>query len=435
MIKTLSFATVSCLISSQLMAAMPVYQPVGASYTLGTMANKRSLSTSLANPAAPYLMTTLQSFRHGYLGPIGFGYEVGDVSNLEDQVDELEGIVSSTSYTSVAAADAAIARANGIIGDIADTAYIKFSGSLQVPFMPLIYKSQNRGAFMLDSSLSFVGKGSLLSDDISYSLSGSSYSLNTDTSMYIQSATDFRVGLGYSQVFGRFVSGALVLGGKVNVHEISLGRDLSVLVDDSSDSGSAFGDGLFDNQKSTTGIGLDLGALWVSDYYQLGATLANINEPDFDYESLGECSGLSGSKLTSCNAANTFASAGKLALQSRYTMERQLTLEGALTSKNRQLSLAASYDVNAVKDPVGDDYQWQVVSLSYFSDNLIVPGARLGYRKNAAGEKLSYLTAGATLFQRLNLDLAYGLESTGSEGGSSSIPRSFFLSLGYDTAF
>ncbi|GAB3489152.1 conjugal transfer protein TraF [Marinomonas epiphytica] len=421
--------------SAHLMAAIPVYQPVGTSYTLGTMANKRSLSTSLANPAAPYLMTTLKSLRHGYLGPIGFGYEMGSISNLEDQVDELEDTLSSESYSSTAEAEAAIAKANGVISDIADTAYIKFSGSVQLPFMPLIYKSQNRGAFMLDSSVSFVGKGSILADDINYSLSGSSFKLNTDTSMYIQSATDFRVGLGYSQVFGRFVSGALVLGGKINFHEISLGRDLAVLVDDSSDAGSAFGDDLFNSQKSSTGLGLDLGALWVSDYYQLGATLANINEPEFDYETLGDCGGLTGSPLTRCNAAVTFSDASKLSLVDSYTMERQLTLEGALTSKNRQISLAASFDVNAVADPIGDEYQWQTLSVSYFSDNIAVPGVRLGYRKNAAGEKLSYVTAGATLFQRLNLDLAYGLESLSDEGGSSSIPRSFYFSLGYDSAF
>ena len=423
------------LVSLNAMAAMPVYQPVGSAFTLGTMANKRALSTSLANPASPYLMTRLSSFRTGYLGPAGFGYEMGEISNLTDKVDELEGILSKSDYRSQTEVDNAIASANSIIADVADTAYIKLSGSSQIPFMPLIYKTRGNGAFMLDASASFVGRANILADDISYTASGSDFSLDSDTSLYVQSATDLRLGLGYSQVFGRFVSGALILGGKANFHQISLGRDVSVLIDDSEDSGEAFYDDLFNSQKSTSGVGLDLGAIWVSDYYQLGATLANINEPEFDYANLGNCSGLSGSSLISCQAAVKFASEGKLKLVDSYTMETQLTLEGALVSKDRRWSLAGSYDVNAVDDPVGDAYQWQTVSVSFFSDNVTVPGVRLGYRKNAAGSKLSYLTGGLTLFQRLDVDLAYGLDSLRSDSGSSSIPRSFYLSVGYGSAF
>ncbi|MEO9654478.1 conjugal transfer protein TraF [Marinomonas sp.] len=423
------------LVSLNAMAAMPVYQPVGSAFTLGTMANKRALSTSLANPASPYLMTRLQSFRAGYLGPAGFGYEMGEISNLTDRVDELEDILSNSDYRSQAEVDDAIASANSIINDVADTAYIKLSGSSQIPFMPLIYKTRGNGAFMLDASASFVGRANILADEISYTLSGTDFSLDSDTSLYVQSATDLRLGLGYSQVFGRFVSGALILGAKANFHQISLGRDVSVLVDDSEDSGGAFSDGLFDSQKSTSGVGLDLGAIWVSDYYQLGATLANINEPEFDYESLGNCSGLTGSNLISCEAEVSFASAGKLKLVDSYKMETQLTLEGAVVSRDRRLSLAGSFDVNGVDDPVGDAYQWQTVSMSFFSDNVVVPGVRLGYRKNTAGSKLSYLTAGLTLFQRLDVDVAYGLDDLRGDGGSSSLPRSFYLSMGYGSAF
>lgn len=423
--------TAMCLLSGAAMAAMPVYLPVGSSYTLSGAVNPRALSTSLSNPAAPYVMASTsagKSWRAGFLGPIGLSYEVGKVSHFTDRVDDLENILDRTNYSSVAEANAAIADANSIISDIADSAYVKVSGSTQVPFMPFIYKTRTRGAFILDASGSFVGKANILSDDIT--VSGSE--LSSNISLYVKAATDIRVGLGYSQLMLRTPVGELVGGVKANFHRISLGRSLAVLTDENDDASDVFMDSLTDGKTASSGVGIDLGAIWVSNHYQLGATLANINQPTFDFGDLGDCSGLSGSSLSSCNAANALAGDGKLSLSDTYKMEAQGTIDGAITSRNRQWILSASYDVNGVKDPVGDDYQWGVVSLAYFSDSVFAPGLRVGYRENFAGTQLSYVTAGLTLFRRLNVDVAYGLQKI--EGGSV-LPRSMALSIGYDMAF
>lgn len=416
------------------LASVPVYQPIGSSFTLGTTANQRSLTTSLNNPAAPYLMTMTDTVRFGFLGPLGLGYEMGEVSDLSDRVDELEDILSSEDYSSVDAVNSAISEANSIISEIADTAYIKVSGSLQTPFMPVIYKTSFNGTIMLDSGVSFVGKANLLADDITYSISGTDIALETDTSLYVKAATDLRVGLGYSQVVFRQLGGALIAGAKVNMHKISLGRALSVLTDDSDDSGDAFSDSLFDDQSSETRLGLDVGVIWAAPYYQVGATLANINEPDFDYSELGSCSGLSGSSLVSCNSAVNLSEEGELDLTETYTMEKQLTFDAGISTRDRNFMLAGSYDANSVSDPVGDKYQWRSISLSYFSDNPVVPAIRVGYRNNMAGTELSYATFGMTFFKRLNFDLAYGLDKVEDDDGNS-LPQSIYLSLGYEFAF
>ncbi|MFI8622034.1 conjugal transfer protein TraF [Marinomonas sp. NPDC078689] len=424
-----------CLFSGSVMAAMPVYLPVGSSYTLSGVVNPRALSTSLANPAAPYVMASTsagKSWRAGFLGPIGVSYEVGKVDDFSDRVDDLADILEKTDYASSAEANAAVDDANSILSDLSESAYVKLSGSTQVPFMPIIYKTRTRGAFMLDASASFVGKANILSDDISVTGSGSDYELNSNSALYVASATDVRVGLGYSQMVIRTPVGELIGGVKANVHRISLGRSLAVLSDESDDAEEVFIDSLTAGKKASSGVGIDLGAIWVSHQYQLGVTLANINQPTFDFGDLGNCSGLSGSSLTSCNAANALASDGKLSLSDTYKMEAQGTIDGAITSRNRQWILAASYDVNGVKDPVGDDYQWGVVSLAYFSDSVLSPGLRVGYRENFAGTQLSYVTAGLTLFRRLNVDLAYGLQKI---EGDSVLPRSMALSVGYDMAF
>ncbi|KPJ91643.1 MAG: hypothetical protein AMJ55_11335, partial [Gammaproteobacteria bacterium SG8_15] len=78
----------------------------------------------------------------------------------------------------------------------------------------------------------------------------------------------------------------------------------------------------------------------------------------------------------------------------------------------------AAYDVNEVKGPTGDEYQWATASAAFITKSWIVPGIRLGYRVNQAGSELSYLTGGITLFKYLNIDGAYGLEEVVIDGSA-----------------
>ena len=426
------------LISSAVMAAAPVNQPIGSSFTLGSSLNQRALATASSNPAAPFLMVNDQegdSFRFGIIGPIGVGIEFGDISDLTDQIDRAEEILDAT-YTTPAAAQSALDEVNGIVTNIADTAYVKVSASTQVPLMPIIYKTKSSGAFMLDASVSLIGRGSLLAKDTDpVTLSGTE--LVSNTSMYAKVATDLNIGLGYSQKIWQpeSESGVLVGGIKANFHQLSLGQALSVLSDDSEDASDVFSDTITDDAESATGVGLDLGLIWYSDIYHAGITIANINEPEFDYNAVGtNCSSKTGSALTSCNAAADFISAGKLSATSTYTMETQTTLDFSVSTPAKQVSLGLSYDVNPVEDAVGDEYQWAVASVSYYGDSHFLPGLRAGFRQNMAGTELSYATAGLTLLKRLNLDVAIALDTVTDEDGDE-IPRSGYISLGYDTAF
>lgn len=403
------------LLSSAVMAAMPVNHPVGSSFTLSSSPNQRALSTALGNPAAPFLMVNEQdndSFRFGILGPLGIGIEMGDVSDLSDQVEDLEDILDDPSgYSSISDAEDA---ANEILDQIGDTAYVKTSVSMQVPFMPVIYKTKNSGAFMLDSSFSLIGKASLLAGEVTEN----SGELETDASFYAQAVADLAVGLGYSQALWQNSHGMLVGGVKANFHQLSQGRALVELEDESSESEDALEDA-FDETVSSSGIGLDLGAIWVSHYYQAGVTFANINEPEFDGMDI---------------AGNTASDAYGISDEGVYIMEMQTTIDAAVTTPGKQVSLGFSYDVNSVKDAVGDEYQWAAASLSYYGDSHFLPGLRLGLRQNMAGSELSYASAGLTLFKRLNLDLAIALDTVEDEDGEET-PRSFFFSLGYSTAF
>ncbi|MGO2354454.1 MAG: conjugal transfer protein TraF [Marinomonas foliarum] len=409
----------SSLLSTAVLAAMPVNQPVGSSFTLSNAPNQRALATALANPAAPFLMVNQEdedNFRFGIVGPLSVGIEMGDVSDLGDQVEEIEDILDAT-YANNSAAQAGVNDANAILDEIGDTAYVKTSLGMQVPFMPVIYKTDNNAAFILDASISAVAKGSLLADDVN--VNGTNDGLVTDTSFYAQTAVDLQIGLGYSQSIWENSHGMLVGGAKANLHNLSMGRALVKLDDEDVEAGDAISDSISDDAVSSTGVGIDLGAVWVSNYYQVGVTVANINEPEFD-----------GAPITANAASNKYG----ITASDKYVMEMQTTIDAAVSTKGKQVTLGMSYDTNPVKDAVGDEYQWAAASVSYYGDSHFLPGLRAGYRQNMAGTELSYATFGLTFLKRLNIDLAVGLDTVEDEDGDE-MPRSAFFSIGYDTAF
>jgi len=405
------------LISTAVMAAMPVNQPIGSSFTLSSAPNQRALATVFSNPAAPFLMVNQEdedNFRFGIVGPLSVGIEMGDVSDLGDQVEEIEDLIDNANALNAVSNKN---RANEILDEIGDTAYAKTSLGMQVPFMPVIYKTDNNAAFILDASISAVAKGSLLADKVNVDIANEK--LTTDTSFYAQTATDFQIGLGYSQAMWQNSHGMLVGGAKANLHNLSMGRALVRLDDEDVDAGDAISDAISDDAVTSTGVGIDLGAVWVSNYYQIGVTLANINEPEFD-----------GAPITTNDASDTY----NVSATDKYVMEMQSTVDLAVSTSGKQVTLGMSYDTNAVKDAVGDEYQWAVASLSYYGDSHFFPGIRAGYRQNMAGSELSYATFGLTVLKRLNIDLAVALETVEDEDGDET-PRSAYFSIGYDTAF
>ena len=418
----------SSLLSTAALAAMPVNQPVGSSFTLSSAPNQRALATSLGNPAAPFLMVNQaddDNFRFGILGPLSIGIEMGDVSDLGDRAEELENILDAT-YNTTTEADNAIAKANGILSEIGKTAYVKTSASLQVPLMPVIYKTDNNGAFVLDASISTVAKAKVI--DGAVTRTGTD--LSSDTSFDAKTAVDLAIGLGYSQSMWENSYGMLIGGVKATLHNMSMGHALVALDDKSVEADDAISNAIDDDAVESSGIGLDLGAIWVSNYYQVGVTFANINEPEFDGVTLDTTT----SSCRSCVAAGNLISSGKITSGQKYVMEMQTTLDLALSTPAKQVMLGISYDTNAVKDAVGDEYQWAAASLSYYGDSHFLPGIRVGYRQNMAGTELTYASFGLTLLKRLNLDLAVALDTVKDKDGDE-LPRGGFLSLSYDTAF
>ncbi len=168
-------------------------------------------------------------------------------------------------------------------------------------------------------------------------------------------------------------------------------------------------------------ISLDLGLTWTTKRYQLGATLTNLNQPEFHYPP---------SDLSSFSNPRIINTIRDL---ETYTMERQLKLEGGMVTPGGAWGLSLGLDANPVPDPMGNDYQWLSVSAGFASANWWLPGARLGVRKNLAGSELTYLTAGLTLFNNVNLDLASTAETINIDG--TTLPRGFIGNLSVQFVF
>ncbi|MBJ7550837.1 conjugal transfer protein TraF [Marinomonas ostreistagni] len=418
-------------------ATVQASQSLGSSFTLGSSANPASLMTSLSNPAAPYFMVNSDegdSFRTGILGPVSVGYEVGEVDSLEDKIDELDDLLDQE-VTTVTQALEIQNQANDLIAQMGQDANLKVMLGMPVPIFPVIYKANNGNTFMLDVSVSSIAKGNFLDDDIDVVIDDSgNYALETNSSLYAKAGVDLNIGLGYSSEVFNSDSGTLVLGTKLNFHSVTLGKALLHLESSDEDTEDAFSDAFSDQQETTTGFGLDLGAIWAADHYQIGIQGTNLNEPSFAYGELpSDCTSATPLNQQSCEAALAFASAGDIELKEDYTMERQFALEASTFVFDRQLSLAASYELNEVADLVGDDYQWATLSSAYYSSSSFIPAVRVGYKKNMAGSELSYAMFGATLFKRLNLDLAYGLDKVEIDGDEQ--PRSLYFSAGIESAF
>jgi hypothetical protein len=244
--------------------------------------------------------------------------------------------------------------------------------------------------------------------------------LSNDSLMLTKAATTAEFGVGYSRRVWPTARGSLFLGGEGKFYQMRLSR-IDIRLGDITDSDEVFDAIRRDDYRTDFGFGLDIGALWVSNIYQLGATLTNANEPEFLFPAADE----------SVYSDPTIIDL--LRRDQSYTMERQIRLESSVFTPNRRWTLNMGLDANAVPDPMGDDFQWLSVSGGYSTESWWIPGVRVGYRKNLAGSELSYLGVGVTAFKVLNIDVASALDTVHISGMN--LPQGLMASIGFQINF
>jgi len=241
--------------------------------------------------------------------------------------------------------------------------------------------------------------------------------LDTDSSLLTKATQTTELNLGYSREGWSNGSGRLFLGAEAKLYLMRLSR-FSARFGDITDSKELFD--AIDNAdfRSDEGIGVDLGALWVADNYQLGVQWTNINQPEFEYPEID---------TTRYRDARIVEA---LRRDQIYTMDSQVKVEGSLFTGDRRWSAHLGIDANSARDALGDDYQWVTLSAAWTRpESFWLPSLRFGWRRNLSGTELGYLSAGATVCRYINIDVASALSTVKISG--TELPQGLMGSIGF----
>ncbi|HEY0680854.1 MAG TPA: conjugal transfer protein TraF [Steroidobacter sp.] len=383
------------------------------------------------NPAgAEFAIAPDSTFRMGILSSFGVGMEVGPVDNFADEIDDLIDELDRDDI-SLSEGNALVGRFNGILDPLSRDGYVKVQAGVQVPLFPMLYRSE-LGVFTADANISAQARLGFLDSPLTYN--AVSEEVETASAAYVKAGQIDEIAIGFSRPVWKPSAGQLIVGGNVRYLQATLSKQVVALdaVEDDEDVEDILEDSYDANERKSSNVTLDVGAIFDFSNYRVGMTLANLTEPEFEYGAIGtNCGALSGSAQYNCYTAAFYGD--RIALNETWTLERLATLEGAMFFASGAGSLAASVDLNDVHDPVGDLNQNMKVALGYKTQTNWLPDLRLGYRKNLAGTELSSASVGFTFFGAVHFDVACGLESTDIDG--SSVPRTLAFNLGFEMSY
>jgi len=246
------------------------------------------------------------------------------------------------------------------------------------------------------------------------------FAIDNDSSILSKAGQTTELNLGYSRHAWSNSAGSLFLGAEARLYFMRLSR-LSVRFGDITDSEELFDTIRHSDFRNDERLGVDFGALWVADNYQLGVQLTNVNEPKFTFPEID---------LTPYRDEGII---GFLQGDQSYTMDRQLKLEASLFTSDRRWSAHLGLDTDPATDPMGDDYQWLTLSAGFTTDSWWLPGARIGYRENLAGTEMKYIGVGLTAFKIVNFDIASALDTVRIDG--TTLPQSLMVSIGFQISW
>ncbi|HMU65797.1 MAG TPA: conjugal transfer protein TraF [Cellvibrionaceae bacterium] len=406
----------------------------GPTLTTGQTSDHHSVYAGALNPALGELMVNEgEQFRLGFTPSISTITEVGQVDNFVDDLDDLIDLIDDPSLNKDPV-QTVLDRFNNILVKMGDEGYVKNSAELHLPLLPVYWKMPLwDGTLMADISLNTQVLARVLDAPLSYDEQNKSFS--TATAAYLKGATQTAFALGYARGWfdtaeQKTYGGQLYAGAKLSVYAIELSKQVFLLQKlDGKDIGDVIRDEYDNNSQSTTAAGLDLGVIWASERYRLGATLYNLNQPSFDYGPIGEnCQTRAENSVAraNCEAAADFAQVrGEIKALESHKKSAYLAVDGTYYWQSNAW-VSAALDLASYDDFVGTQNQWLNISGTYSPSTHWLPTVRSGLQKNLAGSKLTQLALGLE-FKGVSLDVSWALDSTAIDG--SDLPRSFGFSL------
>lgn len=411
--------------------AAPGFHDVGPNLTEGGASSQWTSLYATRNPAGAEFSIAPQSrLRMGVLSSLGLGMEVGPVDNFVEEIDDLIEQLDRDNI-SLVEGNALVQRFNALLVPFGQDGYVKVHGGVHVPLFPALIRT-SYGVFALDANFSGQARLGLLDSPLTYN--PVSEEIETASAAYVKGATLAEVAVGFARPVWQSNARQLTVGGSLRFLRAALSKQVVALqdIDDGDEIEDVVKDTYDANERETSNVTLDIGAIYSTERYRVGLTVANLTEPDFKYGAIGvNCGTLSGNAQYNCYTASYFGD--RIALNETWTLERLATLEGVWLFAGGAGSLSATVDLNDVHDPVGDLNQNAAISLGYKTKTPLLPDVRIGYRKNLAGTKLGTASFGVTFFRRVHFDVAYGLDSTEIDG--SSTPRNLAFNLGFEMSY
>ncbi len=427
-----------CFVSAQVFAVDGVNS--GTSLSSGPSSNHFSMSSSIQNPAmAPLMVPDGERWRINYLPSISSSTELGDVENFADDLDELVDLIDDPS-TNTDSAEVTLDRFNDVLVRMGRNGYFKQSVNVSIPVTPAYYHSNSqKGTYFLD--FNFGAQASLQVIDQVLRLDEQNQSFTTDTSIYVKSGIENKFSFGYGrQVFGsnKRLSklGKFYAGVKLNLIQLELSKQITRLEDlDGEEVSDVIRDEYDENLKSNTGFGVDIGLVWDAEWYRAGFHIDNLIAPEFSYGKIGvNCESRTENTIerSSCELSQRLIADGRLKASEKHTKNTLLRVDGLLKITDRWF-VSSALDLAEYDDIVGFENQWFNLAMSYESNDLWVPSARIGYQENLVGTGLSSYTFGFTFFKCVSLDFEWGTETITVDGDSA--PRRFGFSIAFAESF
>lgn len=469
------------MLSAAAVLAGPVYQPQGANLTYGDVTHGQRVQSASSNPAAAAADLARASERstRGTVLSVAAGLEYGNVQNLFDFYDKITDaytpsdpgdggdggdpgddgginigdILDMLDPEFKEALDAIakeVATQTVLLGLIAEEGYGKAWVSADLPFV--LGSEHFGGAWTYGVNWSGTSKAFGLAQAIDFDPDAARqaledwfntlpinrpaqlpvggdiiltpnpvtnailFAIENDSSILTKATRTTELNFGYSRHAWSNSAGNLYLGAEARIYLMQLSR-ASVRFGDITDSKELFDSIRNAEFRNDTRLGVDIGALWVSNNYQLGVQVTNINEPEFTFPNVNL-------EPYRDEGAIRFLQADQ-----NYTMDRQFKFEASLFTEDRRWSAHLGYDADGATDPLGDDFQWITVSGGFTTDSWWIPGGRLGFRQNLTGTKMKYVSLGVTAFKIVNFDIASALDTVKIDGQK--LPQGLMFSLGF----
>lgn len=461
------------LVAASAAASNGLYMPSGVGVTSGSASNAKLGTASAYNPAATYFSTNRARFS---LINAGVGVELGGGSEAFTAADVLQAELEAV-QTQLDAETLDPGATLGAVGDfeealneqleeIGNAFYVQPGVSLNVPFLPLQIRSQRLGAFSLSVSSYTAAKLDVLHDEAALNIEVADLVdsegdidpldfLRTTSSVYAKAGQMINVGVGYSRPVYEIdqINSQVIVGGRGTLVANSLNKHLypvkdfvaALTSDDDGDLDAVLeklqDDGLSTLDAFNYNFTLDLGVMLSNQRGHVGATVYNLNAPEYQFNQLGgDCAALETElEQTECYHSEFFASIGDMSLAETHRVNPLVTVDGGVQFLGNQIALAASADLWQINDLFGRPKQMVSGALLLQPNFFVIPSLRLGVQKNLADIDYTNYSLGFSLFRVMQIDASVGANLgdvlSGDEAQMAGALRSASVSAGFELSF